>query len=200
MKGADRGRQALIEHGLLQLRRRQHLQGDVNVGGARLEAADGGGQATGRVGQGIVDDADLQFADQAAAQRAGAGAELLEGAEELQAGLVDGAALVGEAEADPAALAEAHAQPRLEVGEQRADARRAEIELGLGGREAAGLDDGQEHAQQLDVGVGELGQHGQTGAGALHSDIINRAFKVSYLSNASHGQAWAIAESRKVPL
>jgi hypothetical protein len=83
----------------------------VNVGGGRLEAADRGGQATGRVGQGIVDDADLQLAHQAAAQGAGAGAELLEGAEELQAGLVDGAALVGEAEADAAALAQAHAQP-----------------------------------------------------------------------------------------
>ena len=107
---------------------------------------------------------------------AGAGAELIEGAEELQAAPSDGATLVGEAEADAAALAEAHAQSRLEVCEQRADARGAELSCACAAAEAAGLDDGQEHAQQLDVvDVGELGEHGHDRRRSLHWDIINQA-------------------------
>ena len=48
--------------------------------------------------------------------------------------------------------------------------------------------------------LASLDSMGKPEGEALHSDIINRAFKVSYLPNASHGQAWAIAEITEGPI
>src|SRR5215471_16782794 len=74
MEGADAGREAAVEDRALELRRRPDLQGDMHVGPARLESADGLREPAGGIGQRVVDDTQLQVAHQLAAQRAGAGA------------------------------------------------------------------------------------------------------------------------------
>ncbi|MNP59733.1 hypothetical protein D3C76_1547520 [compost metagenome] len=88
--------------------------------------------------------------------------EGFDGAEQLARGRQHLLALGRQAKARLATLAEAKAQARLQLGHLRADGGLAYAQLTLGGAEAAAFHHGDEDAQQLQIEVMELAEHGDT--------------------------------------
>src|SRR5262249_57911428 len=105
---------------------------------------------------GGIHDADVQVADQLTTQLADIGAELVDGFLKPQRSGIDPPSGFREPEADPATVAQAHAEPQLERRHLSAYGGRADIQLRLRADEAAAFNDLPEYAQQLNVGRIEL--------------------------------------------
>jgi len=115
------------------------------------------------VGQGLGQ-ADVQLAEQLVGHALGFALEGFDGGEQLARGDQHLLALGRQAEARLAALAQAEAQARLQLGHLRADGRLADAQLALSGTEAAALHHGDEQTQQLQIEVAQLAEH----AGSIH--------------------------------
>ena len=121
------------------------------------EAADDLAQPAFGIADDVVHHADGEVADQPPAQRAHLGPESLQAVHQPEARLIDLRPLVGQAEPDPAAMAEPDAQPPLQLGDHGAEARQADVEDGLGRAEAAMLHHRREDPQQLQIDIVERG-------------------------------------------
>jgi hypothetical protein len=158
---ADAQPDPAIQDGAFDLVGRQRVDAECHKTPAVFEVRQGAGEWRARVGDPIVDDGDRKLADQLAAHRAYFGAEGFQRVEQLLTGFVDHTPLVGEAEPNPAALAEPHAQARFQVAHVAADGRLAEIEGDLGRREAARLHHRHEDRKQMQVGLGKPADRGR---------------------------------------
>jgi hypothetical protein len=116
------------------------------------------GQVHVRLGDQIVDDADVQLAAQLVVQLVYFGAEFLDGRQHGLAGVQHGAAFVGERKTGPATLAQADAQPLFQIAHVQADGGAADAQHAFSGGKAAAFDDGFEQAQQADIKIADLGE------------------------------------------
>ena len=107
---------------------------------------------------------DMQAAEQLVGHALGLVLEGVDGREQPPGRRQHLLALGRQAKAGLAALAQAKAQARLQLGHLRADAGLADAQLTLGRTEAAAFDHGDEQAQQLQVEVAQLAEH----AGSIH--------------------------------
>ena len=98
--------------------------------------------------------------------------EALDVGEQAERRVVELLALIGELEAAAAAPAERIAQTQLQIPHQHAQARQAGIQAHLGGGEAACLDNGAEGAQQAQVDIGKIAQHGSSRGGGRRPFVI----------------------------
>ena len=129
---------------------------DRHVRRQPTQRADGRGDVRLRVGDGLVEQHQLQAAAQALVQVMDLAAQVRDRAQHAQRGLVDAAALGREREAAASTPAQAHAEPRFQVLDMAADRRAADVQLEFRGREAAAVHHGAEHAQQPQVDVRDL--------------------------------------------
>ncbi|MCY1525601.1 hypothetical protein D9M68_605850 [compost metagenome] len=153
---ADGQVQAAVQHPLLQLGGRADVDVEVHVVPPRDEALGGGRQGRVRVGDGGVDDAEVEGAADVLLEHVGIHAEGFHRRQQALGRLVDGHALLGEAEAAAPALAELDPEARLQLGHLFADGGLADIEGGLCRGEAATANYGLENPQQFQVDVIEL--------------------------------------------
>ena len=125
--------------------------GDEALGGAR----------DGRVGvgNGGVDDAQVELAADVQLEHVGVDAEVLHRREQTQGRLVDRHALLGQVKAAAPALAEFDPESGFQMGHLFADGRLAGIERCLRCRKATAPDDGGENPEKLQIDIVEL-DHG----------------------------------------
>ena len=165
VEGADGQLQALFQHGVLQLVRALGVQVQAHAGVALAEQADGQRQRPAVLPDHAVDAAQVQGFAGASAQAGDLLAEALDVDEQALGRVVQLLAFLGELEAAAAASAQRITQAQFEVAHQHAQARQAGVQAHLGGGEAAGLDYGAEGAQQAQVDVGKVAQHGGSRGG-----------------------------------
>ncbi len=157
---ADREIQILAEHEPLHVRGVQHLEAQIDLVVIAVEFGERRRDRTAGIGDDVVDHGDVQIADETLAQLGRGVAELLMGLEEPHGLRKD--ALAGRCQAKPRAstLAEPDAEARLQLPDLVADRGLTDIENRLCIGEPAALDNGFEHLQQAQIGVGEAVGHG----------------------------------------
>ena len=118
---------------------------------ALVEAPDGVVDGRFRIGDGGIEQAEIERTGQLPAQARHLAGEIADDGEDALGRLIDDRPLVGELKADPAALAKLGAEALLELGHMIADRRGADIHLRLGGSVAAILHHRGEDLEQAKV-------------------------------------------------
>ena len=158
---ADRQVQPVLQEQALQLGGGGGDQLQVHGLVALAETADRPGELRQDFHVQPLGQADAHLAQQLVRHAARLVAEALDGDEQPPRRLQQVFALGRQAEAALAALAQAVAQARLQLGHLDADAGLAQAQFALRGAEAAALHHGDEEPQQLQVEVAQLAEHGR---------------------------------------
>ncbi len=149
-----------IEHAGLDLAGQGHADVDHHVGRSALEGGQGMGDAHARLGDQVVDDAEVQLATQVLVQLVDLAAKAFQGGEQRLAGLEHLAAFVGQRETGATALTEAHAQALFQIVHVQADGRAGDAQPAFGGSETAAFHHRLEQPQQADLEIADLGEQG----------------------------------------
>ncbi len=159
-KVADGQVQSTVQHALFQFRRGADVDMQVGVMPARDKTLGGARQRRTGVGQGGVDDAEVELATDVLLEHVGVHAEALHGAEQAQGGLMDGHALLGKAKTAAPALAELDPEAGFQVSHLFADGRLTRVQCGLRCGKATAPDDGGEYSEELQIDIVELDHRG----------------------------------------
>ena len=136
------------------------MQVQRHVGRLAGKGGDGGVDARLRIAGGLVEQRHRQLPAHALVDVVDAGAKAVHRRQQAQRLVVHALALGREGKAAAPAPAQRQAQARLQVLDVAADGAGADVQLQLGRRHATALDHGLEHAQQAQVHVADLAQHG----------------------------------------
>ncbi|MNV75900.1 hypothetical protein D3C71_1692260 [compost metagenome] len=133
-----------------------HADLDSYLGPAVLEFGQGVGDAHVWQGHQIVGQADVELAAQVLVQAVDLGTKTLQGAEQLQCGLIDLATFLGQRKTRASTLAKAQAEALFQVVHLLADGRTADAQDVLCRRETPALDYAAVDFQQADVEIADL--------------------------------------------
>ncbi len=137
-----------------------HMQVDDHIRGLPPEQGHGLCNVGLRVAGGFVEHGHMQAATQAVVQGIHAGPEALGGGHQLPGFGVYALAFGREGKAAATATAQGQAQAGFQVFDMAADGGGADVEFQLGGSHAAAVHNGLKNAQQADVGIADLAEHG----------------------------------------
>jgi hypothetical protein len=148
--------QTPVEHALFQFGGGADVHVEVHIVPTGDEALGGARDRRVGVGDGGVDDPQVELAADVLLEHVGVHAEIFHRREQALGGFVDRHALLGQAKTAASALAELDPEPGFQMGHLFADGRLAGVQRRLRGREAAAADNGGKHPEQLQVDIMQL--------------------------------------------